>query len=217
MSAAFFHKDLSEYVQGAGAVLTDADFVGTLIPPAFVTANPSAATFGISGPQNVGSGTITGVEVALRLPFEDIFDAPFLEGFGFNGSYTYTDAEVEFANQIVPIPGYSQDVAQGEIYFEKNGFRARVNTSYRSEYLAGLVDFAANPIFLNTDSRTTVDAQIGYEFQDGPLEGVSLLIEAYNLNDEPFRTFTDYNDGTTFPSIREDYGTTYNFTISKKF
>lgn len=217
LSAAVFHKDLNEYVQGSAAIRTDADFVSTLIPSDFIAANPDAATFSIGGPQNVGAGTITGVEIALRLPFEDVFDAPFLEGFGFNGSYTYTDAEVEFANQVVPIPGYSQDVAQGEIYFEKNGFRARVNTAYRSDYLAGLVDFAANPIFLSTDSRTTVDAQIGYEFQDGPLEGFSFLIEAYNLTDEPFRTFTDYDDGTTFPSIREDYGTTYNFTVSKRF
>ena len=217
LSAAVFHKDLDEYVQGSAAIRTDADFVSTLIPAGFVSANPDAATFSIGGPQNVGSGTITGVEVALRLPFDDVFDAPFLEGFGFNGSYTYTDAEVEFANQIVPIPGYSQDVAQGELYYEKDGFRARVNTSYRSEYLAGLIDFAANPIFLNTDSRTTVDAQIGYEFQSGPLEGLSLLVEAYNLNDEPFRTFTDYGNGEVFPSIREDYGTTYNFTVAKRF
>jgi iron complex outermembrane receptor protein len=217
LSAAVFHKDLNEYVQSSGAILTDADFVSTLIPSSFIAANPNAATFGISGPQNIGQGTITGVEVAIRLPFEDLFDAEILEGFGFNGSYTYTDAEVDFNGTIIDIPGYSQDVAQGEIYFEKNGFRARVNTSYRSEYLAGLVDFAANPIFLNTDSRTTIDAQIGYEFQDGALEGLSLLIEAYNLNDEPFRTFSNYEDGTTFPSIREDYGTTYNFTIAKRF
>lgn len=216
-SVALFHKELDEYVQGSAAIRTDADFVGTLIPSQFISANPNAATFNIGGPQNVGSASITGVEVALRLPFEDIFGSELLEGFGFNGSYTYTDAEVEFANQIVPIPGYSKNVAQGELYYEKNGFRARVNTSYRSEYLAGLVDFAANPIFLNTDARTTVDAQIGYEFQDGALEGLSLLIEAYNLNDEPFRTFTDYADGSTFPSIREDYGTTYNFTVSKRF
>jgi iron complex outermembrane receptor protein len=217
LSVAVFHKDLNEYVQGSSAILTDADFVSTLIPSSFIGANPNAATFSIGGPQNVGEGSITGVELALRLPFEDVFDAPFLEGFGFNGSYTYVDAEVEFSDIVIPIPGYSQDVASGEVYYEKNGFRARVNTSYRSEYLAGLIDFAANPIFLNTDSRTTVDAQIGYEFQDGPLEGTSFLIEAYNLNDEPFRTFTEYGDGEAFPSIREDYGTTYNFTVAKKF
>ena len=216
-SVALFHKDLDQYVQGSSAILTDADFVSTLIPSDFIGANPNAATFNIGGPQNVGTAKITGVEVALRLPFEDLFNSELLEGFGFNGSYTYTDAEVTFANQIVPIPGYSQDVAQGELYYEKDGFRARINTAYRSDYLAGLVDFAANPIFLSTDARTTVDAQIGYEFQDGALEGLSFLIEAYNLNDEPFRTFSDYGDGTTFPSIREDYGTTYNFTVSKRF
>ena len=217
LSVAVFHKDIDDYVLGTTAIITNADFVSTLLPRTFVEANPNVATFSLGGPDNVGTGKITGVEVALRLPFDEVFEAGFLEGFGVNANYTYTDAEVEFNDRVIDIQGYSQDVASGELYYERNGFRARVNTAYRSAYLAGLVDFGANPIFLNADSRTTVDAQIGYEFQQGALEGLTFNIEAYNLTDEPFRTFTDYGDGGVFPSIREDYGTTYQFTVAKRF
>ncbi len=217
LSIAGFHKDLDEYVQGFNSIVTNADFVSTLVSPGFVGANPDVATFSIGGPANIGQGSLTGFEVALRLPFDDLFDMEWLEGFGFNGNFNYTDAEVDFANGTIPIPGFSSETGSAEVYYEKNGFRARVNTAYRSSYLSSLIDFAANPVFLNADSRTTVDAQIGYEFQSGILEGTSLLIEAYNLTDEPFRTFTDYGGGESFPSIREDYGTTYNFTIAKKF
>ena len=216
-SIAVFHKDIDDYILGTTAFITNADFVSTLVPPSFVDANPNVATFSLGGPDNVGQGTLTGVEVALRLPFSELFDAGILEGFGINANYTYTDAEVEFGDNVIDIPGYSSDVASGEVYYERDGFRARVNTAYRSSYLSSLIDFAANPIFLNAESRTTVDAQIGYEFQRGPLEGLSLNLEAYNLTDEPFQTFTDYGNGEEFPSIREDYGTLYQFTIAKRF
>ncbi|GHB04279.1 TonB-dependent receptor [Algimonas arctica] len=222
ISIAVFHKSLDEYVQGSTAIITDADFISGLIgDPGFVSANPDVATFSIGGPTNTGTGSLTGVEVSLRLPFDDVIDMP-IKGFGFNGSFGYTDAEVDFTRQngdvvTVDIPGYSDTTASGEFYYENNGWRARVNTAYRSGYVAALIDFGANPIGAEALSRTTVDAQIGYEFQSGPLEGLSVNIEAYNLNDEPFRTKNTYATGGSFVSIREDYGTTYNFTVAKKF
>ena len=221
ISVAVFHKDLGEYVQGSNAVITDADFVSTLVPPGFVGTNPEVATFSIGGPLNVGDGSLTGVEVAVRLPFDDIFDSP-IEGLGFNGSFGYTDSEVDFirANgdvDSIEIPGYSEQTASGELYYENYGWRARVNVAYRSDYLSELIDFGANLIQQRAKSRTTVDAQLGYEFQSGALEGLSLNIEAYNLTDEPFRTENEFDNGGTFVSIREDFGTTYNFTIAKTF
>ena len=59
---------------------------------------------------------------------------------------------------------------------------------------------------------------IRYEWDEGPLEGFSINLEAYNLTDEPFVTENTTRDpSVTYPSRHELYGTTYNFTVSKKF
>ncbi|MEL7283360.1 MAG: hypothetical protein AAGJ68_02570, partial [Pseudomonadota bacterium] len=66
--------------------------------------------------------------------------------------------------------------------------------------------------------ETIVDLQIGYEWDDGPLQGVGVNFEVFNLTNEPFVTENVTTDPTVvFPSRYEEYGTTYNFTVSKKF
>lgn len=73
-----------------------------------------------------------------------------------------------------------------------------------------------------------LDAQIGYEWDKGPLAGFAVNLEIYNLTDEPFRTenqlfYDPIGGGPDIPttsyyvSRHEQYGTTYNITISKKF
>lgn len=235
LSAAVFHKELDEYVQSTrfvtatpGAQISNIpDFVdpATLLPASVLAANPDFRVYGYNGPDNVGKGQLTGFELALRLPLDDVIDMP-IKGFGLNGNYTYTDAKVDFADTngnvtVISLPGYSEQSASGEIYYERNGFRARVNTSYRSGYLAEVVQFDASLVGAQAKSRVTVDGQIGYEFQSGALEGLTVLFEAYNLTDEPFQTENDLDgDGpgtATYTSRREDYGRTFNFTVAKKF
>ncbi len=220
LSVAVFHKDLSDYIDGGSAIIDDADFTGLILGSDFVAANPNASVFSLGGPVNSLDGSLTGVEVALSLPFDDVFDMP-IQGFGFNGNFGYTDSSLERPNgngtQSVDIPGFSEETANGEIYFENSGWQARVNVSYRSEFLTQIVQFDQNLLTPKAKSRTTVDAQLGYEFQSGPLEGLNLRVEAYNLTDEPFVTIEEQSDGSTFPSVREDYGRTFNFTVAKTF
>ena len=64
--------------------------------------------------------------------------------------------------------------------------------------------------------ETIVDAQIGYEFQEGSaLEGLSLLAQAYNLTNEPFRTY-DIPD-TRLIRDYESYGRRFLFGASYRF
>ena len=76
----------------------------------------------------------------------------------------------------------------------------------------------------DAQSETILDAQIGYTFQNesGPLEGLGLLFEVFNLGNEPFVTQNDLFGTSgdvigTFPSRHEVYGRTFNFTIRKNF
>ncbi len=74
------------------------------------------------------------------------------------------------------IPGYSEWVANGTLYFEKNGFNARGSVRYRSEFLADFTGFGGSPTRRLARAETIVDAQIGYDFPNGSaLDGLSCL------------------------------------------
>ncbi|HUL55190.1 MAG TPA: hypothetical protein VLT83_17435, partial [Opitutaceae bacterium] len=60
-----------------------------------------------------------------------------------------------------------------------------------------------------------VDAQIGYSVQSGPLKGLSVYLQAYNLNDEPLIT---YNNGDPRQVINyQKYGASYSIGATYKF
>ncbi|MGB3456295.1 MAG: TonB-dependent receptor [Litorimonas sp.] len=219
ISIALFTKDVDDYVVDSSEVIDAGAAVSDLIEGS-LASNPDATLINLSGPVNAESATLQGFELALRLPLDDIYGP--LEGFGVNAAYTYTDNDLEFMGQDIPIPGYSKETFSGEVYYENNGWRARVNTRYRSGFLSEIQQFDGSLDGQQALSELLIDAQIGYEFQSGKLEGLSITFDAFNLTDEPFRTENDLdgpnNPGTaTFVSRREDYGTTYNFTVAKKF
>ena len=221
IAVAGFYKDLSDYVLGERDFRDGSAIIRAFGAGALIDANPAVSTLAVDGPVNLGSGKIQGIELTLRLSAEDFLDYGWVEGFGINASYGYTDTEVEFEDFTIDIPGFSDETASGEVYYENYGFRARVNGRYRSDFLSEVFAFDGNAVAAQALDEFIVDAQVGYEFQDGPLEGVSFNIEAYNLTDEPFRTENDLDgaDGPvgTFVSRREDYGRTFNFTVAAKF
>jgi len=217
LSVAVYHKDLSEYIQNVGRLFDASAFVTDQLGQGFLDNNPGIETARIDGPLNVGSGSLTGVEVSLRMSLDDVLPDT-LRGFGLNASYTYTDSNLDIEDASVRIPGFSKNVASGEVYFERAGFRARVNGRYRDGFLSEIQRFDGGLDGAEALSEFILDAQIGYEWEDGPLEGFGINLEAYNLTDEPFRTEDVFNDnGDTFVSRYEDYGRTYNITVSKKF
>jgi iron complex outermembrane receptor protein len=62
------------------------------------------------------------------------------------------------------------------------------------------------------DSESVVDAQLGYRFEHGPMEGLSLFLQGNNLTDEEFST---YNDGAPSQVIDyQRYGSTYMLGLS---
>ncbi|MBC6402580.1 MAG: TonB-dependent receptor [Hyphomonadaceae bacterium] len=220
VSIAVFHRDISDYVQDTTVIIENAAVASAVLGSDFVSGNPGTEFIQINGPNNVAAAKLTGFEAALRLPFDEY--VPRLEGFGANLAYTYTDASLDFEGQDVSIPGYSSDTFSGEVYYERGGFRARVNTRYRSGFLSEIQEFDGGLTGAQALSEAVVDAQVGYEWDSGPLKGFGINFEAYNITDEPYRTENDLDGegspGTdTFVSRREDYGTTYNFTVSKKF
>ena len=85
----------------------------------------------------------------------------------------------------IKLDGFSDNVNSIEAYFERSGFSARVSRRYRSAFTA-----TTRSVILNTlrstqiDAESQIDAQIGYEFNSGTLEGLTLLLQGNNLTNE---------------------------------
>ena len=65
------------------------------------------------------------------------------------------------------------------------------------------------------DAESVVDAQVGYEFQSGPLEGLSFLAQVNNLTDEQFKTFE--NDDPRRVIDYQQYGRTFLVGVNYRY
>ncbi|RGP41243.1 hypothetical protein BPTFM16_01539 [Altererythrobacter insulae] len=223
LAVALFHKDLSNWVIDFNQTI---DLEQQIINAGFgsiLTNAPELATGAFSGPVNFADGKITGIEATLRVDFIDLAES--LDGFGGSFSYTYADAEVEDQNSdALPIPGYSDNVWSGDLFYEKNGFQTKLSARHRSGFLSEVQNFDGSLSGADARSETILDAQIGYTFEDRDdfLDGFGFQFEVFNLTNEPFVTQNDLFDASgneigNFASRHELYGRTFNFTIKKEF
>jgi iron complex outermembrane receptor protein len=204
-----FYKDLESYVYQQSTVF---DFTG------YPYTGPNAPLIRegyVTQWQNTGGGKIYGAELSASLPFNVLSGA--LDGFGALLSGSYTDSRVRLGPDADPttLPGLSKWVVNSTLYYEKDGFQARVSGRYRSEFLAEVSGLSLKRDLVSAMSEFLVDAQIGYEFQDGPMAGLAILATASNLTNEPFVTFQNGDER----QIRDhqNYGRNYMLGLSYKF
>lgn len=218
VSIAVFHKQLEDWVIDQSTFVDGTQIIETGGLGSFLAANPETARTRLSGPTNFADGSITGLEATLRLNLDDYLPEN-LEGFGTSFSYTVAENDLENeTGQSITIPGYSNDIWSADVYYENHGFRGKVSARYRDGFLSEVQNFDGSLSGAQALEETIIDAQIGYEWDSGPLEGFSINLEAYNLTNEPFATENvTANPDVIFPSRHEAYGTTYNITIAKSF
>ncbi len=180
VSAQLFYKKITNYIDKTRLLF---DYSGFPLPAGPVPASRIGL---LEAPFNTGGGKMYGGELALTLPFSVFAEA--LDGFGVTGGVGYTKTRVRDANgNLTQIPGYSKWVANGTAYFEKNGFNARSSVRYRSTFLGDFTGFGGSPTRRTALGEMIVDAQIGYDFQEGSaLNGLSLYLQGQNLTDERF-------------------------------
>lgn len=206
-----FYKDIETWIFPNVIVQ---DFTG------FPFTGPTPATFlgRHDTRQNVSGGYIRGLEATLSLPLSVI--SPALEGFGVIASYSWTDSEITPSigtppNIVeigaIPVPGLSEDVRNFTAYYERYGFQARVSWRYRSDFLGEVGGFANGRELRTVGEESVVDAQIGYRFEHGPMEGLSVVLQGNNLTDEDFST---YDNDPRLVRDYQRYGSTYMLGVS---
>ena len=178
----------------------------------------------ITLPANGDGGTIKGVEFSGAIDLGTLFDP--LRGLGFIGSLSLTDSNLNPADngQEVRIPGLSGRIYNLTAYYERGGFQARVSQRYRSAFKGEVVQLFATRGFTEILADKQVDAQIGYTFEGGSLEGLGILFQVNNLTDSPYRTRlgldtggTKTSDGTSLLETYEKYGRQFLLGFNYRF
>ena len=217
VSAAAFYKDLQSYVIRASQTV---DFAPFLLPGSAVPPAGTVGTF--TQPINGSGGTISGVELAINVPFKPFI--PMLDGFGILASYSYTDSSVNLptsgvsstgiGGQNIPLPGLSKQVTNMRLYYEKSGLQVGVAVRNRSKYVGSIADYQDNSQLVWVKGETVVDFQTSYEFQGGALKGLSLLAQANNLTNTEQVRFNEISGDVT---ERKKFGKQFLFGANYKF
>ena len=225
LSAAVYYKELESYifqedtlVSFAGALLPGQTSASDPVPVGYAQAN--ANRFGFSSSKKNGSGGhIQGLELAASVPLETFW--PALEGFGVISSISLSDSLIKPGVSYgvaskVPLPGLSKTTINTTFYYEKKGFSARISERYRSGWYGEAPNFDGSLGTTFAKAETLVDAQVGYEFQDGRLKGLSLSLAGSNLTDQPFVLYNNRSDPHQVTKY-EKYGAVYTFSVGYKF
>lgn len=169
----------------------------------------------VSIPENGQGGRIKGFEVTLSLPGH-LF-TPLLDGFGVISSFSYTESSIDpfHTGGGQPLPGLSRDVYDVTVYYEKSGFSARTSLRHRSSYLSEVAGFGDGRTYNYAAGETLLDAQVGYDFQDGTLRGLSIMLQGSNLTNEPFITYQNGDKRQVLDY--EEYGPRVMFGVSYKY
>lgn len=213
VSAAYFYKDLKTYIYNETTLFNINDSVVTPGDyPALAPPNP-VGTF--NRPVNGDGGVLKGIELAVSVPFEMIW-AP-LEGFGFVGSYSETESDIQpfGPDSSQPLPGLSKYVSNMTVYYDRYGFQARVASRKRSDFFGEVEGFGGDRTRRNFVGERVTDVQLGYTFQNGPLQNLGILLQVNNIENEPFRSQFDGRDDR--PNEFTEYGRTYLLGVNYRF
>ena len=214
VSAAVFHKDLENYIYDR----TDNFDFSVFNLTGFTGTQPVSTIGRFSRPVNGDGGTMNGWEVAVSVPLDMVWSV--LDGFGVLANYSNTRSSIQPDGPDRPsqtLPGLSPHVTNVTFYYEKYGFSARISQRSRSKFRGEVQGFGADRDTRYVGGEKIVDFQTGYEFGEGSLKGLSLLLQVNNLNNEPYQELFYDNNGNYAPRSYNEYGRTTLLGASFKF
>ncbi|MCM2681522.1 TonB-dependent receptor domain-containing protein [Echinimonas agarilytica] len=190
----------------------------------------------IRQPINGDKGTVKGIELAATHNMDYL--PGWLNGFGLQTNYTYTDSDQgsgfnELDGSELSIKDLSQNSANFILFYDKYGFNFRAAYNYRDESYSENSTAGPDPIIYEqydldgdtlyrrtgislpvwNDTYETLDLSMSYRF-----EGTTFFIQGNNLLGEPKRRYVGDVD-TTKHLLREynETGAYYTIGIRSRF
>lgn len=216
-----FGEILAGYSAADQAVLTQqaqtqcdrAIATGGNVTAADCNTNPSTI-WGYSVPLNAPGGDLYGFEVSYQTPFS--FLPGFWSNFGFIGNFTYVKGQIEYLDGngqvelVSDLENMSITTSSATIYYENEGFQARVSLAERGDYLTNARGRNNNSAE-GTYGTTNIDASASYQVNDN----WKVSFEALNLTDEADDQWVDSSDRRT--SYYHTSGRQYYLGVQYKF
>ncbi len=202
VAVAGFYKNLDTYIYTQ--TNNNYDFTGVVNSSAVV---PSSNIGTFKTPMNGKGGSMSGVELSGSLEATLLSQA--LDGFGVQASTSFTESKIHPDGPDAPtrLPGLSKTVANLTLYYEKNGFSARVSERYRSSFRGEINGLHNARSFTDIGADKQTDMQLGYEIQAGTYKGLSVLLQFNNVTNSPYVTTTGDGSGkVTGPLEYNTYG-----------
>ncbi|RZA02006.1 MAG: TonB-dependent receptor, partial [Moraxellaceae bacterium] len=210
VSLAAYYKDLKSYVYNKNTLM---DFTGFPIPSG-LPSQPKIFQGYNNVPTNGSGGIVKGLEFTLSLSGDMISES--LSGFGAVFTSSYTDSNITPPDTVSKkLPGLSKNVHGLQLYYDDHGVSIRVSQNYRSSFLGDFSSNIGTPVQRIINETTLLDAQIGYTFSEGALDGLGVSLQGYNLNDEPMVS-TDNGDQLRINDY-QSYGPTYALNVTYSF
>ncbi len=215
-SAGYFYKDLKTYIYEEVTPFDIRDFAdvypSSVHPLNSIGANPIGE---YRRPINGEGGSLDGFELAVSFPLEMLW-AP-LEGFGIQANYSEVTSSIQpnGPGTSEPLPGLSKYVSNATVYFERWGFSTRVSQRSRSDFRGEVQGFGGDRSVRIFEGEKITDVQLGYTFQSGALENLSLLLQVNNLENEPFRS--TFDGASDRPREFFEFGRTFLFGVNYRF
>lgn len=220
VAAAYFYKDLENYIYTQTRDDYDfSDLLADYVPPPGTMPPDSIGDF--TQPMNGEGGSLQGLELTASIPFELFSTA--LTGFGVVASASFFDSSIEIldpesassvGSDPIALPGLSDRVYNWTLYYERNGFEARINQRRRSDFIGEIGNFNGNRSLRYVVGENITDAQVSYSFGSGSLAGMTLLLQASNLTNEAYQTYAGSKDR---PLEYIEWGRTITFGVNYRF
>jgi len=188
VAVAVFNKNLLNYIYNQ--TVLDYDFSKyTNDDP---TIKPSSNIGSFTTPENGTGGKMQGLELSGAL--EGGLVTRWLDGFGMQGNFSLTNSTVPVSSVTsIPgapstLPGLSRKVANLTLYYEKYGWSFRLTERYRSSFTGEAIALFDQLGYQKVLADKQTDFQAGYAFTKGSWNGLSVLLQLYNLTNSPYKT-----------------------------
>ncbi|MEP7187419.1 MAG: TonB-dependent receptor [Rhodanobacter sp.] len=188
VAAAVFNKNLLNYIYSQTTLDYDFSHYTNDNP----TLTPTSNIGSFSRPENGTGGKMQGLELSGAFEGGLLTDA--LDGFGLQANFSLTNSNIPQGSiSSIPggpqtLPGLSRKVANLALYYEKHGFSARIAERYRSSFTGEAVALFDQLGYTKVLANRQTDLQLGYAFDTGRLNGLSVLLQVNNLTNSPDTT-----------------------------
>lgn len=207
VSGATFYRDLFGFTRNYPRYVEDQQY----------------GTVWLSKPENTGDGEIWGWEINTQTFMDYDFMPAALHAFGISANVTRLEGKERFPGQLDiageetygPIPGLSKYTYNTAVFYEKDGFSARLSYNRRDTWVnwfrntVGAKGFTGN----KTKARDRLDLSASYEINDN----FTVYADISNIMANPFHNYVQHNDNIAYTQDIRDEGRYYGVGLKFSF